>query len=705
MVVNCRILLLLMLVSAALRADAQGTAFTYQGRLNVAGAPANGSYDFQFAVYNVVAGGSPVSATLTNSAVSVSNGLFTVTLDFGPGIFTGANEWLDLAVRPAGPGVFTGLAPRQPVLPVPYAIFATGASNLFGTLGTTQLVGALPSAQIAGTYTSQVSFANASNSLNGTFIGNGGSLTNLNGSQVTFGTVADARLTPNVALLNTNQTFSGVNSFTNGGNSFTGNFIGNGALVTNLNGTQVTTGTVADMRLSTNVAFLNGNQTFSGSNVFTSANSFTGSNYFNGANNFTNRANNFTGSFFGNGLVGWIVVSNTAVTALPDTGYLLTSPQFTTVSLPPSASLYIGDIVRISGAGAGGWCVGQGTNQSIIGNFVSYRPSLWLVSSAGSANWLSLAASDDSTIMYAASSAGVSTSTDAGHTWSGNVISAGSWNAVATSANGQTVFAVTTGTSKAVQISTNAGATSSWSDAPGSGVYQWVDVACSSDGKSIIASRQSSLVYTNNPASPANSWASIGATGNNWGVVAYAGNGGNYAAGSANGNVFSKVAGSVNLTNRAVTGLVISADGTKLAACVNPGGIYTSTNSGANWNITTAPLTNWGCLTASADCTRLIAGVSSGLIYASANFGANWSPLSGSTNQVWSALAASADGTKLAGAVNSASGQIYYSAAAAQSTTSTNGTLTGSQGSAVELQYIGNNQFMPVSSAGTLWAN
>ncbi len=40
------------------------------------------------------------------------------------------------------------------------------------------------------------------------FTGNGGGLTNLNASQLTSGTVADARLSTNVALLNTNQTFT-----------------------------------------------------------------------------------------------------------------------------------------------------------------------------------------------------------------------------------------------------------------------------------------------------------------------------------------------------------------------------------------------------------------------------------------------------------------------------------------------------------------
>jgi hypothetical protein len=240
--VNCRIqFVLLLFLSIALKAGAQGTAFNYQGRLNDAGAPANAAYDFQFTVYNAVTNGSPVSASLTNSAVAVSNGLFNVTLDFGPGIFTGANYWLDLAVRAAGATNFTELAPRQPVLPVPYAIFAAGASNLFGTLSATQLVGTLPSAQVSGTYSGPVNFVNGTNSFSGTFSGNGPTLSNLNASQLIAGTVADARLSTNVALLNHNQVFSGSNLFTganlfpNASNSFSGAFSGNGPTLSNLN--------------------------------------------------------------------------------------------------------------------------------------------------------------------------------------------------------------------------------------------------------------------------------------------------------------------------------------------------------------------------------------------------------------------------------------------------------------------------------------
>ena len=113
----------------AVELRAQSTAFTYQGRLNDGTAPANGSYDLTFSVFGGSSGGSTVGGPLTNSATAVSNGLFTVLIDFGAGVFNGDPRWLEIAVRPAGGGTFTILNPRQPVSPAPYAIFAANAGN------------------------------------------------------------------------------------------------------------------------------------------------------------------------------------------------------------------------------------------------------------------------------------------------------------------------------------------------------------------------------------------------------------------------------------------------------------------------------------------------------------------------------------------------------------------------------------------------
>jgi hypothetical protein len=109
-------------------ARAQSTAFMYQGQLVSGGLPANGSFDLTFSLFKTNATGGVIAGPLTNSATAVSNGLFTATLNYGSGIFNGTNYWLEIGVRTNGNGTFTTLAPRQPILPVPYALnVVTGA--------------------------------------------------------------------------------------------------------------------------------------------------------------------------------------------------------------------------------------------------------------------------------------------------------------------------------------------------------------------------------------------------------------------------------------------------------------------------------------------------------------------------------------------------------------------------------------------------
>ena len=102
--------------------NAQTTTFTYQGRLTDGGTPANGNYDLQFALFDSVTGGSQFGSVQTISNVSVSNGGFTVQLDFGAAAFPGANRFLEISVRLAGSGSFTTLSPRQQITSTPYAI-------------------------------------------------------------------------------------------------------------------------------------------------------------------------------------------------------------------------------------------------------------------------------------------------------------------------------------------------------------------------------------------------------------------------------------------------------------------------------------------------------------------------------------------------------------------------------------------------------
>ena len=123
---------------------AQGTAFTYQGRLQSSGSPANGNYDFTFALYNTnTTSGTQVGSTLTNTNVGVTNGLFTVTLDFGS-VFAGNATWLSIQVRTNGGSSFTTLNPLQELTPAPYAIYTpnAGSAAIATTAGTANSVAA-----------------------------------------------------------------------------------------------------------------------------------------------------------------------------------------------------------------------------------------------------------------------------------------------------------------------------------------------------------------------------------------------------------------------------------------------------------------------------------------------------------------------------------------------------------------------------------
>lgn len=107
------------------QADVLGTGFTYQGSLTMSNAPANGSFDFEFALYDALSGGTEIGATITLDDVTVINGVFSVELDFGNLPFVGEQVWIDIAVREgASTGGFTGLLPRQKITATPYALHA-----------------------------------------------------------------------------------------------------------------------------------------------------------------------------------------------------------------------------------------------------------------------------------------------------------------------------------------------------------------------------------------------------------------------------------------------------------------------------------------------------------------------------------------------------------------------------------------------------
>lgn len=112
----------------AFGAQAQDASFTYQGILKQEGFAAYGTYDFEFGLYQFQTGGTPMGPLNSQSGVTVSNGLFTVLLDFGSGVFNADSRWLQISVKTnADPNPHTVLAPRQELTPTPHAVYAHNA--------------------------------------------------------------------------------------------------------------------------------------------------------------------------------------------------------------------------------------------------------------------------------------------------------------------------------------------------------------------------------------------------------------------------------------------------------------------------------------------------------------------------------------------------------------------------------------------------
>ncbi|UCC31402.1 MAG: tail fiber domain-containing protein [Phycisphaerales bacterium] len=108
-----------------------GTAFTFQGKLeHPPGTPATGVFDFCFTLYDACTDGNPVGGPIYMDGqdenpppVTVTDGIFTVDLDFGGDVFDGDERCLGVEVREGDPDPYIELFPRQHLRPTPYALY------------------------------------------------------------------------------------------------------------------------------------------------------------------------------------------------------------------------------------------------------------------------------------------------------------------------------------------------------------------------------------------------------------------------------------------------------------------------------------------------------------------------------------------------------------------------------------------------------
>lgn len=244
------------------------SAFTYQGEVAWNGTAPSATVDLRFRLFDDAAAGAQVGITVEKLATALVDGRFTTDLDFGSNAFDGNERYLEIAVRsPAGVGAYVTLNPRQRLAAGPNSIYSTKSA-----LATNAL------------------------SLNGQAAAFYRDAANLNA-----GTIADARLATSVARTNTNQTFTGAMNFSNAGNAFTGAFTGNGSALTSLNANSISSGTILDSLLSSNVALKNAANVFTSNNIFNGTVAVGGAGILNAFTKFqvngTAAANTWTGMY------------------------------------------------------------------------------------------------------------------------------------------------------------------------------------------------------------------------------------------------------------------------------------------------------------------------------------------------------------------------------------------------------------------------
>jgi hypothetical protein len=103
---------------------------SYQGRLlDSSGNAVAGTRTMDFRLYADASGGTPLWSQ--SGSVTLEDGLFNVNLTVDPAHFDGRSLWLGVQVQ----GDAQEMTPRQPLLPVPYALSLRPGAGISGTVG------------------------------------------------------------------------------------------------------------------------------------------------------------------------------------------------------------------------------------------------------------------------------------------------------------------------------------------------------------------------------------------------------------------------------------------------------------------------------------------------------------------------------------------------------------------------------------------
>jgi hypothetical protein len=126
-------------------------SFTYQGRLDVGGQPADGTYNLRFRIFTAETGGTQVGTTTTATNKQITGGLFTHEINAASMNADGSARWLEIAIA-QGMQDYTVLEPRQKLTATPYALGLVLPFKAEGSASTAPLMRLIQHGSNSGLY-------------------------------------------------------------------------------------------------------------------------------------------------------------------------------------------------------------------------------------------------------------------------------------------------------------------------------------------------------------------------------------------------------------------------------------------------------------------------------------------------------------------------------------------------------------------------
>jgi photosystem II stability/assembly factor-like uncharacterized protein len=250
---------------------------------------------------------------------------------------------------------------------------------------------------------------------------------------------------------------------------------------------------------------------------------------------------------------------------------------------------------------------------------------------SGSKNWQSIASSSDGTKIVAAVFGGdIYTSIDSGATWTDRLSSgARNWYSVSSSSDGAILVAASSGNWDSSYIYTSEDGGITWIERTGAGSHYWRATTISSDGTKMVAAANNDSIYVSNNTGATwlrygpsfTEWNSLSSSSDGTKLVAIAG--ALYQYGNPAYYVYTSIDGGLTWieqtnSNHEQSRLSVSSssDGTKIISANSSGYIEKSTDSGASWSDQlSSGQRAWQSMTMSSDGSKIAAVVYGGYIY------------------------------------------------------------------------------------------